>query len=136
MYDDVDMGMIDLKPWMMFVDKEHFKDTLRDYCIQEGVALVVRRSEGARYTIECADERCERRIHASRLPDGHTWAIKTLKLGHKCDLNLVQNPMITCVWAAKKLLESFRLNTEMKGKTIKGLLCDRVWVDNGHIYSV
>ena len=43
------MYRINLKPWMMLMDKEHFKDTLRDYHSQEGFALVVRRLEGAKY---------------------------------------------------------------------------------------
>ncbi|XP_021714774.1 uncharacterized protein LOC110682754 isoform X1 [Chenopodium quinoa] len=42
-YDDAEMGRIALRPWKMFVDRDHFKDALRDFCIQEGFSLVVRR---------------------------------------------------------------------------------------------
>ncbi|XP_010694337.2 uncharacterized protein LOC104907147 [Beta vulgaris subsp. vulgaris] len=113
---------------MLFVDKEHIKDTLRDYCVQEGFALVVNRSKELRYTTVCADERCRWRIHAARLADGHTWAIKTMKQKHNCDLNLVTNPTVNCEWAARKLLEDIRANVDIRGKTMNDLLWDRYGV--------
>ncbi|XP_048491378.1 uncharacterized protein LOC104883482 [Beta vulgaris subsp. vulgaris] len=127
-YDDVEMGKIFLKSWMLFVDKEHFKDTLRDYCLQEGFALVFNRSEELRYIAVCADERCGWRIHAARLVDGYTWEIKTMNQNYNCDLNLVTNPMVNCEWVARKLLEHIRANMNIRGKTMNEFLWDRYGV--------
>ncbi|KAL2944424.1 Sialidase [Bienertia sinuspersici] len=54
-YDDADLGKIKLKPWQLFVDKDHLKEVLRDYCLQEGFALVVQKGDNGRYTAECVD---------------------------------------------------------------------------------
>ncbi|KAL2933721.1 hypothetical protein RDABS01_016840, partial [Bienertia sinuspersici] len=106
-YDDAEMGKIRLKSWQLFVDKDHFKDVLRDYCIQEGFALVVKKADNERYTAECADIRCNGRIHASKLADEHTWAIKNI------------------LWAASKLLEDIRACPDVKGSYMNELLSDR-----------
>ncbi|XP_021752033.1 uncharacterized protein LOC110717599 [Chenopodium quinoa] len=124
-YDDAEFGRISLRPWQLFVDKDHFKEALRDYCIQEGFSLVVRKSEIDRYTAECADIRCNWRIHATVLQDGFTWAIKSIKHGHTCDLNMVNNPMCNCKWAAQKLLEDIRASPDIKGKALNQLLWER-----------
>ncbi|KAL2892794.1 Ribonuclease R [Bienertia sinuspersici] len=88
------MGKIRLKAWQLFVDKDHFKYVLRDYCIQEGFALVVKKADNKRYIAECVDIRCNWRIHASKLADEHTFAIKNIRQEHLCDLNLTDNPML------------------------------------------
>lgn len=38
-YEDKEFGKIALKPWMIFLDKSHLKEKLKDYCMQEGFAL-------------------------------------------------------------------------------------------------
>ncbi|XP_021749127.1 uncharacterized protein LOC110714883 [Chenopodium quinoa] len=124
-FEETEFGNIKLKPWQLFVDKDQFRDVLRDFCIQEGFSLVVRRADNFRYTAECADERCKWRIHAARLANNHTWAIKKIRKGHSCDLNLVNNPMCNCEWAASKLLEDIRANPDIKGKTLNSLLWER-----------
>ncbi|KAL2924859.1 E3 ubiquitin-protein ligase rififylin [Bienertia sinuspersici] len=70
--------------------------------------------------------RCNWRIHASKLVDEHTWAIKTLQQSHNSDLNLVNNRMVNCEWAAQKLLEDIRANPNIKAKGIDPSL-DEVW---------
>lgn len=107
------------------MDKDHFKDDLRDYCIQEEFALVVIKADHDRYTAECADLRCDWRIHASKLADGHTWAIKDIRAGHSGDLNLTNNPMCNCEWAAQKLLEDIWASPDIKGKAMNALLWER-----------
>ncbi|XP_021740635.1 uncharacterized protein LOC110706941 [Chenopodium quinoa] len=44
-FEEAEFGKIRLKQWQFFVDKEHFKDALRDFCIQEGFALVVNKRQ-------------------------------------------------------------------------------------------
>ncbi|KAL2928480.1 Altered inheritance of mitochondria protein 23 mitochondrial [Bienertia sinuspersici] len=121
-YDDAGIGKVRLRQWQLFVDKDHFKDVLRDFCVQEGFSLVVRKADNERYTAECADVRCSWRIHASKLADEHTWAIKSLRHAHNCDLNLVNNPMANCDWAASKLLDEIRENPDIKGKALNAAL--------------
>ncbi|KAL2937536.1 NAD kinase [Bienertia sinuspersici] len=121
-YDDAGIGKIRLRQWQLFVDKDHFKDVLRDFCVQEGFSLVVRKADNERYTEECADVRCSWRIHASKLADEHTWAIKSLRHAHNCDLNLVNNPMANCDWVASKLLDEIRESPDIKGKALNAAL--------------
>ncbi|KAL2924601.1 DNA mismatch repair protein MutL [Bienertia sinuspersici] len=78
LYENKQFGNIQLKPWMIFTEKSHFKDTLKDYCVQEGFAITVLWANKSRYTATCAAKCCEWRVHASKLPDGRTWAIKKL----------------------------------------------------------
>ncbi|XP_021747291.1 uncharacterized protein LOC110712855 [Chenopodium quinoa] len=126
-YDDADIGRIRLRAWQLFMDKDHFRDVLRDFCVQEGFSLVVKKADNDRYTAECADLRCSWRIHASKLPDEHTWAIKSIREGHKCD-PLVNNPMCNCDRAATKLLEDIRASPDIKGKAMNALLWERYGV--------
>ncbi|KAL2900128.1 hypothetical protein RDABS01_025210 [Bienertia sinuspersici] len=39
------------------MDKENFKDALRDYCIQQGFSLDVNKADNLIYTAVCVDER-------------------------------------------------------------------------------
>lgn len=63
---------------MIFLDKSHFKNTLKDYCIQEGFALTILSADNKRYTGTCLVKCCDWRIHTSKLPNGITWAIKNI----------------------------------------------------------
>ncbi|XP_021742853.1 uncharacterized protein LOC110708933 [Chenopodium quinoa] len=78
MYEDLGFGKIVLRPWMLFIDKAHLRETLKDYAVQEGFALNVVAADNTRYTVTCYAECCEWRLHASRLIDGKTWAIKKI----------------------------------------------------------
>ncbi|KAL2935805.1 Phosphoribosylformylglycinamidine synthase subunit PurL [Bienertia sinuspersici] len=77
-YKEKDFGKIILRPWMIFTEKSHFKDTLKDYCIQERVSITVLCADRQRYTVTCVAKYCDWRIHASRLADGATWVIKKI----------------------------------------------------------
>ncbi|XP_074274033.1 uncharacterized protein LOC141597467 [Silene latifolia] len=126
MYDDKGFGAITLRPWMLFMDKEHFKDVLRDYCIQEGFYVIVVKADSKRYTAECATTNCEWRIHASVLPDEKTWAIKSITAAdHGCRGVKTHNPMANSEWVAKKLLNDIRANHDITGKSLNDLLMDR-----------
>ncbi|KAH9602427.1 hypothetical protein KSS87_022945 [Heliosperma pusillum] len=61
---------------------------------KNGFNLVVVKAECNRYTADCATASCGRRIHASVLPDGKTWAIKSIRSpDHGCDGVRNKNPM-------------------------------------------
>ncbi|KAL0346066.1 UNVERIFIED_CONTAM: hypothetical protein Sradi_4437900 [Sesamum radiatum] len=73
-----------LEQGMIFENVDKFKEVLRDYVVQEGFVIVRLKNERTRVTCKCAANGCSWRIHASRLSDGVTFAIKSLKAEHTC----------------------------------------------------
>ncbi|XP_074378220.1 uncharacterized protein LOC141719744 [Apium graveolens] len=101
---------------MIFMNKKHFKNTLRDYCIQEGFAITIIKADNGRYTITCLAACCKWRIHASKLVDGITWAIKKIDPAtHSCRGLETYNPIYNVKWAAGKLMEDIRVNPDIPG---------------------
>ncbi|XP_057518427.1 uncharacterized protein LOC130799342 [Amaranthus tricolor] len=85
LYKDKGFENIVIKEWQLFTDKQHLRDVIRDYCIQSGFSVVVDKADRLRYTISCSEAKCEWILHASRLPDGVTWAIKKIQNAeHTC----------------------------------------------------
>ena len=127
LYDDTEViGSIKLKPWMLFMDRDHFKDILKDFCIQEGFHIIVVKSDKFRYTAECATLGCTWRIHSSVLPDGSTWAIKSIRNAvHGCAGVGDYNPLANAEWVSKKLIDDVRANPAITGESIQKLLRER-----------
>lgn len=129
LYEDKEFGKIVLRPWMLFLDKSHFRDTLKDYCVQEGFAINVLATDNKRYSGTCYAQCCGWRIHASVLGDGVTWAIKKIDPNvHSCRGLEVYNPICNAKWAAAKLLEDIRANPDIPGKALNELLFQRYGV--------
>lgn len=126
-YQQLPFGEIDLMVWDIFLDKDHCLDAIRDYSVQQGVDLVRDRVDSYRFTARCFDELCNWRIHASRLPDKVSWAIKTLTAPHTCQ-RLEHNPMAGIKWCAGKLMEDIRANFEIPVKTLQELCLERFGV--------
>ncbi|KAL2942636.1 hypothetical protein RDABS01_030986 [Bienertia sinuspersici] len=94
-YKDEGWGKIVLKPWMLFIDKQHF----------------------------------QQRIHSSRLPDGRTWAIKSIKNAeHTCQGLDDKNPLVSVEWAADKLMDDIKANNDITGPTLNDILRNRYGV--------
>ncbi|KAL2928060.1 hypothetical protein RDABS01_006451 [Bienertia sinuspersici] len=126
MFDKEEDGRIELRPWQLFYDKQHLRDVVRDYCIQSGFSVVVDRASNSIYTVYCSAEGCEWRLHASRLPDGFTWAIKSIQNSEHTCLGLeIRNPMVTAKWASRVLLEDIRADNDISRKTLNTLLWNR-----------
>ncbi|XP_056688621.1 uncharacterized protein [Spinacia oleracea] len=126
MYEDKEFGRIELRPWMIFTDKDHFKDTLKDYCIQEKFSINVLYADKKIYTVTCSQEKCDWRLHASRLPDGRTWAIKKIMPNeHTCRGLETHNPVCSVKWAASKVMEDIRANPDIPGLSLYELLFKR-----------
>lgn len=124
---------------MIFTDKSHFKDTLKDYCVQEGFAITVLWADSTRYTATCTSLSCEWKIHASRLADGRTWAIKKINPNfHNCRGLETYNPICTVKWAAAKLMEDIRTNPDIKGKELNALLFNRfgLYMKKSSLYNM
>lgn len=39
-FEEKEFGKIKSRPWMIFLDKGHFRNTPKDYCLQEGFAII------------------------------------------------------------------------------------------------
>ncbi|XP_021729166.1 uncharacterized protein LOC110696187 [Chenopodium quinoa] len=126
MYEDADFGKIVLRPWMIFTDKAHFKDTLKDFAVQERFAINVEYADNKRYTAVCQSQCCDWRLHASRLSDGRTWAIKKIWPNvHTCIGLETYNPICNVKWASQKVMEDIRANPDIPGKALIELLFQR-----------
>lgn len=139
MYDEKDFGKIELRPWMLFMDKNHLKGVLKDYCIQEGFAITVLSADNRRYTCTCSAEVCNWRLHASKLADGITWAIKKIEPDkHTCRGLETYNPICNVKWAGAKLMEDIRANPDIPGKALNELLFQRygVYMKQASLYGM
>lgn len=97
---------VSLKPGHIFSSKEELLDVFREYCLQEGFAVKKVKHEKTRYTVECKDDSCFWRFHASQYACRNTWIVRSIKRGHCCE-RLEHNPMATSTWVAKYLLPYF-----------------------------
>ncbi|XP_021749859.1 uncharacterized protein LOC110715580 [Chenopodium quinoa] len=129
-YKDEGFGKIVLKPWQLFMDKQHLRDVVRDYCIQCGFAVVVEWASNKRYCCRCFDVNCGWRLHASVLPDQCTWAIKSIQSPkHTCAGLETRNSMVNVKWAKRVLLEDIRANNDVPAKALNVLLWKRYGVN-------
>ncbi|XP_056691429.1 uncharacterized protein [Spinacia oleracea] len=112
-------GSIKLEPWLIFTDREAFLDVLRDYCIQEGFGLSVEKADSRRYTVVCAVEGCDWGIHASKMVDKFSRAIKSLTGEHRQCGRLEVNPIVTTKWLVGKLLPEIEANLDIPVLTLK-----------------
>ena len=67
---------------------------------------------------------CTWRIHASVLPDGVSFKIKTLKGINVCN-RTKKNHLITFDWIANKFHDMFRINLEVKVRMLEAELYRR-----------
>ncbi|KAF8408008.1 hypothetical protein HHK36_007148 [Tetracentron sinense] len=104
---------VSLEVGMLFGNVTEFREALRDYVIQEGFEIVRDKNEKTWVTAHCSAEGCLWRIHASPLPDGVTFKIKTFQFEHTC-VRGTKNTNATSTWIAKKLAKRLRANPDMK----------------------
>ncbi|KAF8389234.1 hypothetical protein HHK36_025927 [Tetracentron sinense] len=98
---------------MLFGNVTEFREALRDYIIQEGFEIVRDKNEKTRVIAHCSSEGCLWRIHASPLPDGVTYKIKTFQSEYTC-VRTIKNTNATSKWIAKKLAKRLHANPDMK----------------------
>ena len=117
LYIDKGFWNIVINEWQLFTDKKHLRDVIKDYCIQSGFSVIVDKANTLRYTARCSYANCEWRLHASRLADGVTCAIKKIQNPEHTCLGLkTKNPMVTVKWACNVLLEDIRANNDIPGR--------------------
>ncbi|KAG5553271.1 hypothetical protein RHGRI_011210 [Rhododendron griersonianum] len=74
---DGEDGKVILKENLLFENVDKFREALKEYTIQKGCKIVRVKNEKSRVTCHCAALGCPWRIHASPLPDGTTYKIRT-----------------------------------------------------------
>ncbi|XP_059663404.1 uncharacterized protein LOC132309068 [Cornus florida] len=102
-------GNIKLEEGRLFVNVNHFRDILVDFCVQEGCNIKRVKNEKQRVTVRCAVEGCPWRVHASHFVDRVTYQVKTIRGPHNC----VRSGTVrdaTFTWIAKKLGQSIKDN--------------------------
>ncbi|KAL2942222.1 FK506-binding protein 4 [Bienertia sinuspersici] len=118
-YEDAEWGKIVLKPGCYLVTSS----------ISNKFGIVVEKSSPTRFTVTCLNLNCQWRLHSSRLPDGKTWAIKSIRNNeHTCHGLDNKNPLVSVEWAAEKLMDDIRANNDISGNTLNDYLRQRYGV--------
>ncbi|XP_038975443.1 uncharacterized protein LOC103699943 [Phoenix dactylifera] len=98
--------VVDLENFQMvaqeFNDVETLRDAIRNFCIANYRDFVFVKNNPQRVTVECANEECEWRIHASRLGNQERFAIKKLNSQHTCGggLHVRSHPKASKHWVS------------------------------------
>lgn len=99
----------------LFESLDHLRKKIRHYCVQEGVEIIRRKNEKLRVTVECKDENCGWRMHASPYPslDSPNYKIKTMKGDHTCERHMGKNTNATSNMIAEFLSDRLKSNPNM-----------------------
>ncbi|KAL2899681.1 putative membrane protein insertion efficiency factor [Bienertia sinuspersici] len=76
---------------MLFLEKDHLRSVAREYCIQCGFSVIVEKVSNTRDTVRCSAVECGWRLHASKLADDTTWAIKSIQNSEHTCMGLQQS---------------------------------------------
>ncbi|KAF7140647.1 hypothetical protein RHSIM_Rhsim06G0119600 [Rhododendron simsii] len=121
-----------LEEKMIFADVDAFRAKLRDYTVEKGFKIVRDKNEKPRVTAHCDVEGCPWRIHASPLPDGITYQIKTYTPEHTCT-RVNHNEDANSTWIAKKLLKDFKENPQLDLDDMQEKLNGRFGIESSRI---
>ncbi|RVW32877.1 hypothetical protein CK203_096654 [Vitis vinifera] len=100
-------------------DARCFRDALVASAIASKFELTFIRSDRSRVTARCAADDCQWRIHASKLPDGETFQIKTLKGKHSCVWpERSSHRQANMKWILSCIMDRVRENINYKPKEI------------------
>ncbi|XP_058103268.1 uncharacterized protein LOC131246845 [Magnolia sinica] len=108
-----------------FVDANAFHKSLREYAIRSHFEYRRTRSGGGHYQAKCINGDCSWRIHVCKLPDNHTFKIKSLKGNHTCNVmnnstmsNTTTHRQANRKWIAALVKDRFQNNLRCKPKDI------------------
>ncbi|KAF7136322.1 hypothetical protein RHSIM_Rhsim08G0160500 [Rhododendron simsii] len=125
-------GEVVLEEKMIFANVDAFRAKLRDYTVEKGFKIVRDKNEKARVTAHCDVEGCPWRIHASPLPNGITYQIKTYTPEHTCT-RVNHNEDANSTWIAKKLLKDFKENRQLDLDGMQEKLNGRFGIESSRI---
>jgi len=120
-------GKVSIAVGDMFVDKDQWSKVIREYAIQESFSLQRIKNDRFRHIAVCKVKTCTWRVHCSRLQDGVTWRIKSLKGSHSCP-RLQENKMASHPWVAEQLVTDFKANPSMDAGNMEKLIMKRYGV--------
>ena len=107
-------GEIQFEIGQCFVDASAFRNALRDYAIKGGYVIRRKKNDGKRVTAICATAGCPWRVHASVIPDGRTFMIKTMASDHTCIRAMGnKNANANSKWVAGKLMDALSADGDM-----------------------
>ncbi|KAL2923316.1 hypothetical protein RDABS01_014807 [Bienertia sinuspersici] len=110
-------------------DESYLKRLYKNGEFYEDVKWVVEKSSPTRFTATCLNLNCQWRLHSSRLLDGKTWAIKSIRNDeHICHGLDNKTPLVNVEWAAEKLMDYIRANNDISGNTLNDYLRQRYGV--------
>lgn len=102
-----------------FPDARCFRDALVASAIASKFELTFIRSDRSRVTARCAADGCQWRIHASKLPNGKTFQIKTMKGKHCCVRSEhSSHRQANMKWILSCIMDRVRENINYKPKEI------------------
>jgi len=108
----------------MFVDKKQWSEVIKEYVVQEGIALRKVKNDRVRHIVVYKDDSCSWRIHVSRLPDEVTWKVKSLKGEHHC-ARLQSNPTTSYSWMTQQLLTDYKVDPSIKPPRMQQILMEK-----------
>ncbi|KAJ8432614.1 LOW QUALITY PROTEIN: hypothetical protein Cgig2_032895 [Carnegiea gigantea] len=108
----------------MFIDKDQWSNVIREFAIREGFCLQRIKTEKCRHIARYKNENCDWKVHCTRLVDGVTWQVKSLK-GSYSYPKLQHNSLASYHWIANTLLTDFKANPTMGLKVMQEIVMER-----------
>lgn len=101
----------------MFANVNAFRHSLNEYVMQWGFPINRKKNEKARITAICDFEGCPQRVHASPMPDGITFKIKTRYPDHTCVRS--EKTKASSKWMAKMIVHILRGDPNVRPQLLK-----------------
>ncbi|XP_010248473.1 PREDICTED: uncharacterized protein LOC104591381 [Nelumbo nucifera] len=103
---------------MEFTNVKEFRQTLRQYCVVEGIEIKRKKNEKCRFIGVCVVVDCGWRIHASLSYDGGNFIVKTLNDTHSC-IRVTTNRKATNTWVSTKIEGLLRADPTMSSSVLR-----------------
>ncbi|XP_059670866.1 uncharacterized protein LOC132316402 [Cornus florida] len=112
----------------LFDNINHFRTVLKEYSVQKGFKLVMKKNERIRVTSHCGNPGCHWRIHATVLEDQVTYKVKTIGPEHTC-IRTTKNKVVTSTFIANKLVNKFKNQPDISLKKLEQEVRDHFKVE-------
>ncbi|KAL2934604.1 Transposase for insertion sequence element ISRM5 [Bienertia sinuspersici] len=93
--------------------------------VLEGFVVRVEKADNVRFTATYIVQDYDWRIHASKLMDGVSWAIKSIIGEHKLCGRLEENPMVSSAWLVRHLREGIIVTPDIPVESLQTLCMNR-----------
>ncbi|KAH7842080.1 hypothetical protein Vadar_001246 [Vaccinium darrowii] len=116
-----DMKNPKLVEGMLFPNVKVFRTFLKEFHLRNGSEYKYLKNEGRRVTVKCkyeVQERCEWRLHASRVGKSTTYQIKKLNGEHTCP-RIYHNKWASAQWLSQKYVDQVNDDPDWKVTTMQ-----------------